>query len=169
MLIHPPREEHNPSGAVLMSLTISAQTKMKLRPIFTILAATTALCPTLLQAAPFQMWRHHQATGKVRPAPQRNQTLAQQRNLTLAHMNLTPPTVLARPYGEAGWSPGAEVPFRAFSRQVAPDGPVGSVGLVNFTGRGPLDADALGNAVASQNLTQGPGRRLGVNLTYAFR
>jgi hypothetical protein len=86
---------------------------------------------------------------------------------TLAQMNLEPRFYLRRPYAPpVTITPASDAPVTALSRQVAADGPIGSVGLINLAGRAALaDADP-GDSLASQRGL--PTRALGFKVSYNF-
>lgn len=83
----------------------------------------------------------------------------------LAEMNLAPRVYLKRPYADsAAITPEGDALVTAFSRQVAADGPVGSVGLINLAGR--AESRLSGDSLASQRGL--PTRALGLKVSYNF-
>ncbi len=86
---------------------------------------------------------------------------------SLAQMNLEPRFYLKRPYASAvAITPSGEGPVTALSRQVAADGPVGSVGLISLSDRGVVQDHAFGDSLASQRGL--PSRALGFRVSYNF-
>jgi len=86
---------------------------------------------------------------------------------SLARMNLAPRFYLTRPYAPvATATPAPDTPVTALSRQMASDGPVGSLGLINLSGHEMVADRSFGDSLASQRVL--PSRALGFNVSYNF-
>jgi hypothetical protein len=139
---------------------------MKVSQKSRLLVAAIITLPALAQAAQtpdyLQSRRPIATTRSAAASPGRG--LAQ---MSLAQMNLAPRFYLKRPYApRATLGPMADTPTTALSRQIASDGPVGSVGLINLSGsRLSRDRD-FGDSLASQRGL--PSRALGFNVSYNF-
>jgi hypothetical protein len=126
-----------------------------------ILGAVLSVLPVLAHAASAgyygYSWAQSSQRGRI-AAPAR---------CSLAEMNLEPRAYLKRPYAPAVTiTPETDKPVTALSRQVAADGPIGSVGLINLSGRGVVQGRSFGDSLASQRGL--PSRALGFNVSYNF-
>ncbi len=82
-------------------------------------------------------------------------------------MDLSPRKLLQRPYATVSGTPSDDRMPTSVSYQIAPNGPVGAVGIVNFAASHAVDPTYLSNAVANQS--GAPSQTVGVSLAYAFR
>jgi len=125
-----------------------------------ILGAVLSVLPVLAHAASAgdygYSWAQSSQRGRI-AAPARR---------SLAEMNLEPRFYLKRPYAPPVTKPETDTPVTALSRQVAADGPIGSVGLINLSGRGVVQDRSFGDSLASQRGL--PSRALGFNVSYNF-
>ncbi|HWE99717.1 MAG TPA: hypothetical protein VG248_07970 [Caulobacteraceae bacterium] len=83
----------------------------------------------------------------------------------LQDMNLQPRQAIQRPYGEPQNTLPPDVMPTKVSYQLAPDGPVGSLGLVHMAG-GSVDRSLMPNAVSNQPGL--PSNTAGASLSFAF-
>jgi hypothetical protein len=84
----------------------------------------------------------------------------------ISSMDLTPRKPLVRPYGDGGAAPAEDRVPIAVSYRMSPDGPVGSVGIVEFASSHALDPSLMSNAVANQ--PGAPSQTIGAQLAYNF-
>jgi len=84
----------------------------------------------------------------------------------LSAMDLTPRMPLDRPYGEMFAAPAEDHIPTAVSYQMAPNGPVGTVGIVTLASSHALDPSLMSNAVANQR--GAPSQTIGAALAYNF-
>ncbi len=118
------------------------------------IAALTAL-PALADAASMVDYGYGGAPPQPLRAPVRR---------SLAQMNLEPRFYLKRPYAaRATIAPESDTPVTALSRQVAADGPIGSVGLISLAGK---ENRVSGDSLASERGL--PTRALGFKVSYNF-
>ncbi len=87
--------------------------------------------------------------------------------LPLARMDLTPRDDLRRPYDQISPLVSEDRVPTAVSGRLSPNGPVGTVGLVQFSASHAIDPAALTNAVANQ--PGAPSQTVGAALAYTFR
>jgi len=127
------------------------------RKTLIIIAALTAT-PLLANAASLSEDDYSATKASLNDAPMAR---------SLAQMNLEPRFYLKRPYAsDASIEPASDRPATAFSRQVAADGPVGSVGLISLSDRGVVQDHTFGDSLASQRGL--PSRALGFKVSYNF-
>jgi hypothetical protein len=82
-------------------------------------------------------------------------------------MDLAPRFYLKRPYAPRLIpAPSPDTATTALSRQVASDGPIGSVGVINLSGSETLRDRSFGDSLASQRGL--PSRALGFRVSYNF-
>jgi len=133
--------------------------KALLKPL--LLVSAVASIPGLGHAALRGDPAHHRARSAA------TALAASPPDRSLAQMDLVPRLYLKRPYApSSAAAPEPETPVTALSGQIASDGPIGSVGLINLSGRATMADRSFGDSLASQRGL--PSRALGFQVSYNF-
>jgi hypothetical protein len=133
--------------------------KVSQKPL--ILVAVLLTIPALAQAAPTPDHTHRRAQSAA------TQQRAASPDRSLAEMDLAPRFYLDRSYAlKSNVASAPETPTTALSGQIASDGPVGSVGLINLSGSEALRNRSFGDSLASERGL--PSRALGLKVSYNF-
>jgi hypothetical protein len=94
-------------------------------------------------------------------------TPSSQPKRSLAQMDLAPRFYLKRRYAPIATAmPPSDTPVTTLSRQMASDGPIGSLGLINLSEGGAVNDRSFGDSLAAQRGL--PSRALGFNVSYNF-
>jgi hypothetical protein len=135
---------------------------MKTAIIASLLGAGAVCAPQLAAAASIDQYSHDQVGWTYARRPPAARPLR-----PLWTMDLRPRKPLERPYAEVSGTQAEDHLPTSVSYQIAPNGPVGAVGLVDFSSSHAVDPIYLSNAVANQ--PGAPSQTVGVSLAYAFK
>jgi hypothetical protein len=125
------------------------------------LVAALAAIPALAQAAQTPEHANRRAQNAATPP------VAAHPDRPLAQMNLAPRFYPNPAYAlHAAAAPAPASPTTALSGQIASDGPIGSVGLINLSGSEAVRDRSFGDSLASQRGL--PSRALGFKVSYNF-